>query len=164
LTLKSAGSGSFEKIHIVHIIIGGTICLFTTFLLVDIAQTFLIQILVNLGIVGVMVYADEFQIATMAFIFGLAFVVGGFLGGLYTGYQISENLRTVLLLPALISTFGFALILVLFAGYTVDISFTGLIVMQLLGNAAGSYLGGYTLNWAVKEEKTGEKLTLELGD
>jgi hypothetical protein len=141
---KLPGLGSLEKMQIVHLVIGGVICLFTTLLLFDLAQNVLLQILMNLGFVGVMVY-NESQIATAAFRFGIAYLVGGFIGGLYTGYQIYD-FKVILLISTIISTFGFALLLLLLANYPLNVNFIGLVMLQLLGNTFGLYLGGYAIN------------------
>jgi len=153
-----------EKSVLIHAVIGGVICFIVVFLISSMASPILLQILVFLGITGVMTYQDQFLLAAGLILFGTVYLVGGFCGGLYTGYQVQENLKVTLIIPGLI---GFIIYIVItyFFGQ-IDLSIIGMIYgffLPLLGNLVGAYLGGYAMNWPSEEEKEeAGKLTLEL--
>jgi len=137
-----------------HILVGGVFALFMMYMLLFISFTGIQMILFNIGSFGLLTF-NETTNAVYLLTLGIAYLPGGFLGGLYTGYRVKENLKIILLYPALIGSAGlFAL--EFFTGY-ITISSVNLqneILVPLLGAVAGSYLGGYTMNW--KEEETAE--------
>jgi len=161
---------SIERMNLVHIAIGGGICLGMTVLLISIiigsesTPGLLQQLLFKLGMSGVTFFIDYYQIAQELFIFGLVYLTSGFCGGIYAGYNAFTNLKGTLFIPAIISTVGFVLLAIFVANYSITPEFLGLILLQLAGNTLGSYLGGYAINWRYlhEEEKTPEKLTLEI--
>jgi hypothetical protein len=156
--------GSYERMDLVHILIGGGISFGITVLLIDIVQNLLQQILYNLGMAGVVFFIDYYQFARGLYVFGLVYLTSGFSGGLYTGYNVYINLKKTLFFPAVISTVGFILLATILANYPITPQFTGLMVLQFAGSLLGSYLGGYAINWTLLHEKqeSPNKLTLEI--
>ena len=133
--------------------IGGGVCLLVIVLLVDIAQSGFQQMLVTLGFLGIVLFTAEFEIARVAFVFGVVYLVAGFCGGLYTGYNIYENLRIVLLFPSLIGATGFiVLVVALGSGSLLISSVVGNVILPYVGAIIGAYLGGYAINWGNEEE------------
>ncbi len=155
---------SYERMDFVHILLGGTIAFGITVLLIDIAQNLLQQTLVEQGMAGTMFYVDNFQFARGFFILGLVYLPSGFVGGIYTGYNVTIKLKITLLIPTIISTLGFFLLATLLANYAITLQFLGLIVLQFVGTLIGLYLGGYAINWNLLHEKkeTPGKLTLNV--
>jgi len=153
-----------QKSDLIHAVLGGAICFFAVFLVSSMASGILLQILVFLGWTGVMTYQDQFLLAAGLILFGTVYLVGGFCGGLYTGYKVKENLKVILAVPGLIG-FTISTVIAYFFGH-IDFSFIGMIYgfyLPLLGNLVGAYLGGYAMNWPSEEEKEeAGKLTLEL--
>jgi hypothetical protein len=155
--------GSLERMDLVHIAIGGAICLGITELLSDLIWYELPQFLFNLGILGFVFFIEYYQIAGGLLFFGLACLTSGFCGGIYTGYNVYVDLKRILLIPAAISTVGRLLLAMIFSAYSLTPEFIGLMLLQLAGNTLGSYLGGYAINWRLlhEESRAPEKLTLE---
>ncbi len=140
--------------ELVHIVIGGAICLFIIYILLSVSvveNLFMIS-----GSLGILIFQETLN-ALEIITFGIVYLPSGFLGGIYTGYQISENLRIILLFPGMI---GFVILTLLkyFSGNInpSDINLMGDILIPLLGSVIGSFLGGYTINWESEEEKTEE--------
>jgi len=153
-----------DKWSFIHAAIGGAICFLVTILISDLIQVGLQQILINSGCFGVVSF-EEFAIARDIIMFGVVYLSSGFCGGLYTGYQTDENLRIVLLIPGVIG-FIAVIILTYFLGY-LNLSNMNFIIksviLPLIGNVIGAYLGGYTMNWPSEEDVPEvEKLTLDL--
>jgi len=147
---------------LLHVVIGGAICLLLTNLIYAFLQTSIESVLINYGNIGVLVF-DEAVNAVQIFAFGLAYLPSCFVGGLYTGYKIKKNLRIVLVLPGII---GFALS-TLFGFLSGGLNLTSTnfarnIVVPLMGSVIGSYLGGYTMNWPLKKEGVEEAEQTEL--
>ena len=156
--------GSYERMDLVHILIGGGISFGVTVLLIDIVQNLLQQILYNQGIAGVVFFIDLYQFARALFVFGLVYLTSGFSGGLYAGYNVYINLRKTLFFPAVISTVGFILLATILANYPITPQFVGLMLLEFAGTLIGSYLGGYAINWTLLHEKqeSPSKLTLDI--
>jgi len=154
-----------DKWSLVHTAIGGGICFIVMFVISDLAQGVMERILIYFGVIGVIVFQEQFALARSIVLFGAVYLPGGFFGGLYTGYKVEEGLRTILAAPGVI---GFAILTILtyFLGQFDPSSpdFTYRLLFALLGNIIGSYLGGYAMNWPAEEEATEEvgKLTLDL--
>jgi len=155
-----------EKMDFIHAALGGGICFFVMFLLSDLAQVALERLLIFFGVVGVVVFEQQFLLARLVIMFGVVYLTSGFCGGLYTGYNVKENLKIIFAIPGIIGFIGLT-ILTYFLGY-VDLStidFTSEIFLPLLGSMLGAYLGGYTMNWPSEGEETSEeieKLTVDL--
>lgn len=140
------------------IIFGGLICFFISFFLLSGSPPIWIYIIYKLlqtvGAYGLLAFYKEVEPALILFLVAIVYLPSGFLGGLYTGYKIKENLRIVLLYPSLI---GFAILLILQLYFGVlDLSSPNLardILVPLVGSIVGSYLGGYTVNWETEEEE-----------
>ena len=141
------------------IIFGGLISFFMAFFLLSGSPPIWIYIIYKLlqtvGAYGLLAFYKEVEPALILFLVAIVYLPSGFLGGLYTGYKIRENLRIVLLYPSLI---GFAILLILQLYFGVlDLSSPNLardILVPLVGSIVGSYLGGYTMNWKTEEEET----------
>lgn len=115
----------------------------------------------SFGIYGVLAF-EEAQNAYYIIRLGTVFLSSGFLGGLYAGYKIKENLRVIMAFPGLI---GLLLTLTLqFFLRTLSIQHIfGLVknvIIPLMVLVSGSYLGGYTLNWRVEEKLEEERISL----
>lgn len=156
-----------EKMDFFHSALGGGICFLFIFFLANIATAALERLLIFFGVVGVTVFEEPFTIAKSILLFGIVYLPGGFCGGLYTGYQVEENLKTILAIPGIIG----------FSALTFSMHFLGYlnlsnmysvieVFLSLLGNLIGAYLGGYTMNWPSGEEESSEeieKLRTDLG-
>jgi len=149
---------------LIHILIGGALCFFALYILSALVQRGIETLMVNFGVLGAMIF-DQTMNAIYIMMFGIVHLPSGFCGGLYTGYKTKENLKIALALPGII---GFVAMILLryFYGYfdLSNIDWTKDILMPLVGNTIGAYLGGYTLNWPTEEESAeeGEKITLYL--
>jgi len=128
------------------------------------AQRGFISSLLYFGLIGVMTFQEQFVLALGILSFGAVYLLGGFLGGLYAGYQIEENLRIALAIPGIIG----------FTVYTASMYFLGAtdfsnidllnrVFLPLVGNVAGAYLGGYAMNWPSEEEgESSEKFSVDI--
>jgi len=124
------------------------------------------RILIYFGVIGVVMFQEQFALARGMVMLGTVYLPGGFFGGLYTGYKVEEGLRTILAVPGAI---GFVVLTILtyllgqFDPSSIDFAYR--LLFPSLGNIVGSYLGGYAMNWPTEEEETEEvdKLTLDLG-
>jgi hypothetical protein len=156
--------GPIERMDLVHMLIGAAVCLGITELVSDLIWYEFPQFLFNLGMLGVVFFTGYYQVAEGLLYFGLAYLTGGFCGGIYTGYNVLANLKRILLILAAISTVGHVLLAIAFSNFSSTPEFIGLVLLQLAGNALGSYLGGYAINWGYmhEESRTEEKLTLEM--
>lgn len=138
--------------NLIHIILGGVICLLAMYTSTSILPRLVRVILYSLGCYGLMSF-QEITNAMLLLMFGAAYLPSGFIGGLYTGHRIKENLRIILLFPALI---GFAGMIALHSSIEgVNISNLDLqreIIIPLIGDIIGTYLGGYTMNWEEESE------------
>jgi hypothetical protein len=145
---------SLKRMDWVHIAVGGGICFAITILVINPAQSFFQQVLFTIGMAGVSLFVDYYQIARGLFLLGLVYLPGGFGGGLYTGYNVYVNLKRILFIPAVIGTVGFFLLVTVFGDQPITFEFVGLMLLQLIGNAVGSYLGGYAINWGYPHEES----------
>lgn len=151
---------------IIHVLAGGGISLVSIFFAEAILWLVMDFLLRTFGIYGILVYWET-QEAFFLFRLGSVYFLSGFVGGLYVGYKIKEGLETIMIFPAIICILGIAL-LQSFTGYIGMAISTGrfssyfirdlLIPLSVL--IAGSYLGGYTLNWHVEEEPEEERIYL----
>jgi len=151
------------KREIAHAGVGGVICLFAMFIASGLIDIGLERLLVYLGILGVTLF-EPYVIAKAAIVFATVYLVGGFLGGLYTGYATEKGLKITLLITGGIGYIGFLLLLLLFGGLNLShINYLERVVLPLLGNVIGAYLGGYTTGMPSEEPEEEEgKIRLEL--
>jgi len=166
--MKSADFPLPSKSSLIHAAIGGGICFFAVTILLDVAYGGLIRSLISLNVIGVMVFTEQFTLARNIFLFGVVYLSSGYCGGLYTGYQVEEeDLKIVLAVCGVVGFVAF-LVLYYFLGYLElsSLDVLGQVIFPLVGCVAGSYLGGYTLNWPSPEEGPveSEELRLELGE
>jgi len=167
MSIQPFKRGPIERMDLVHIAIGGAICFGITILGFDTLYNGFLNILYSLGMTGVTFFMDYYQIVLVRalFVFGLIYLTSGFCGGVYTGYNVYANLKMLLVVPAIISTVGYILVITLIANYPITFEFIILVVFQFIGNTLGSFLGGYAIDWKyLKEEpsvETSEKFTLE---
>ncbi|MEM5872051.1 MAG: hypothetical protein QW051_04215 [Candidatus Aenigmatarchaeota archaeon] len=166
MSIEPFKRGPIERMDIVHTAIGGAICFGITVLVLDIVYNGLPYLLYNLNMAGVTFFAENYMIARALFTFGLVYLTSGFCGGVYTGYNVYANLKILLVIPALISTIGYILLMILVANYPITSEFVIMVVLQFIGNTIGSFLGGYAINWKFLTEesntKPSEKFTLEM--
>jgi len=152
--VKKTSIDSSRYGDLIHIALGGAICLFAMYILALIVPITVQMILFSLGCLGLLSLKETVN-AMLLLLFGTAYLPSGFTGGLYIGYKIKKNLRIILIFPALIGFIGM-ITLRFFTGY-LDFSRLNLqqeILIPLLGNILGTYLGGYTINW--EKEEVGE--------
>ncbi len=114
--------------------------------------------LASLGILGIISFQEQFALASAIMQFGIVHLLGGFCGGLYTGYKVEKKLKFLLIIPG-IATFLISFLIFIastyFQGGAVNLSTTnllGTVILPITGNLTGSYLGGYAINWPTKEE------------
>ncbi len=136
----------------IHIVIGGAICFLAINVFLSTSQVAIRFLLFRFNCLGLLVFS-EVTTALSILMLATAYLPSGFCGGLYTGYKIKENLRIILIFPALIGFAGL-LILRIPSGYgdLSNLNIVGEIFMPLSASIAGSYVGGYTIS--PKEEKT----------
>lgn len=149
----------------INLLIGGVINFGAIIFLDMILSSTMNWIYRSLGIYGVLVY-EEARNAHYMIRLGTVFLSSGFIGGLYVGHKVKENLRLIMAFPGLI---GLSLMLVLqyFAGNRAllvqqlfqPFGLVKIVVIPLLVLLLGSYLGGYTLNWQVEEKPEEEKIS-----
>jgi len=151
-----------SKKEILHSAAGGGICFLGMVFLYSIVNIMLQRLLMALGILSVSIF-ESFAIARAAIIFALAYLTCGFMGGLYTGHY-TEKLKITLPITAGIGFIGFLLLLFFNGRLNSDINYLEMLVLPLLGNFIGAYLGGYTISWPSKseEELEEEGITLDL--
>lgn len=154
---------SLEYRSLLHIAIGGGISFGATYFLLSIVPVGVRLLLFSLGYVGLLAFTEAGS-AMSLFTFGTVFLPSGFFGGLYTGSKIKENLRIILVFPALIGFIGL-IALRYFTGY---INLSAIdpqndFLIPILGNVVGSYLGGYAVNWEFEETaRPSETIELDL--
>lgn len=147
---------------LIHILIGGLTYFVSVFFLEMLLHLAMDWIFRTTAIYGVLAY-EEAQNAYYIIRLGSVYLPSGFFGGLYTGYKVKERLKLIIIFP---STAGFLFFFVLqfFLGYIGSavltfLNLAKLIVIPLIVSIFGSYLGGYTINWEVKEVEE-EQLSL----
>jgi len=160
--MEGSEEQKLSKGDVINSLLGGVICFFAMMILPGIMDTLFRQILVFLGIIGVMAF-DSFKIAHAIIIFGIAYLICGFLGGLYTGYRVEARLNLFLFITA--STgFIFFLLLSYYLGHlTLPNVYIDVIIPALAGSFIGVYLGGYTIIWPYRHEEETSTLTVDLG-
>jgi len=129
----------------INIALGGTICLLANNIFLSTSQVAIRVLFLRFDCLGLLIFS-EVRTAISLFILGTVYLTSGFCCGLYIGFKIKETLRIVAAFPALIG-FGGSLILRVSPG-NADFSILNIveeILMPLLANIAGSYLGGYTV-------------------
>jgi phage shock protein PspC (stress-responsive transcriptional regulator) len=156
--------GPIERMDLVHVLIGAVICLGITELVSDFIWYEFPQFLFSQSMLGVVFFTEYYEVAEGLFYFGLAYLIGGFCGGIYAGYNVPANLKRLLFILAAISTVGHVALAIVFSNFSSTPEFFGLVLLQLAGNALGSYLGGYSINWGYTHEPSGTpgELTLEM--
>jgi len=166
MSIEPFKRGPIERMDLVHTAIGGAICFGITVLVLDIVYNGLPYLLYSMNMAGVTFFTENYVIARAFFIFGLVYLTSGFCGGVYTGYNVYANLKMLLVVPAMISTIGYILLMMFVANYPITSEFISMVVLQLVGNTIGSFLGGYAINWKFLTEESGtkpsEKFTLEI--
>lgn len=155
--------GVGEKINLrlmLHMFVGGFICFALLFLLkyLGLVWAFIEWILKSSNSLGVLIFEGA-QTGYYIISLGLTYLPSGFLGGLYFGRKIEERIEIYLALPSIIG-FILSLSLEYYLGLRPDY-LRGLII-PFLTLAAGSYLGGYTINWRIEEKPEEEKISLVL--
>jgi len=104
-------------------------------------------LLFNLNCMGLLSF-NEVKYGITLLTLATAYLPSGFFGGLYTGYRIKDSLRSILIFPALVGFTVFIVFLLLFGyGDFLNLLLQEDILIALLGIVAGSYFGGYTINW-----------------
>jgi len=154
---------SVIKKEILHSAIGGGICFISMVFLTSFIRYINIQLeqlLVTLGILGVTAF-EPYAIARAAIVFAPIYLLCGFLAGLYTGY-LTEELKITLPITGGIGFIGFIVLLFFYGGLNLN-NYLEFVVLPLLGNIVGAYLGGYTVIWPGEEEEEEEEgIRLEL--
>jgi len=151
------------KKDILHSAIGGGICLLGMIFLSSLMDVALQRILISLGVLGVVAF-ESFAIAKAAIVFALVYLISGFLGGLYTGYYTEGELKITLPITGGIGFSGFLLLLFFYGKLNSNINYLEMIILPILGNIIGAYLGGYTISWPgeIEEEEEVEEEGLSL--
>mgnify|MGYP001118821641 CR=1 FL=1 len=146
---------------LLHMALGGAICLFTMYILLSISPLGIEMILFNLGCFGLVAFSESVN-ALSLFLLGTTYLPSGFLGGLYTGYKIKENLTIILVIPALIGVLGL-IALRFFTGYInlSSFNFQNEVFIPFLGGVIGVFLGGYAMNWETEEAESSEAIELD---
>jgi len=150
---------------VLNSLLGGIICFSTMTILPGIMDMLFREILIFLGIIGVMAF-DSFRIAHAIIFFGIAYLICGFLGGLYTGYRVEARLNLFLFITASIGFILFVILLYYLGHLTLPNIYIDVIIPALTGSFIGVYLGGYTIIWPNRhtEEKSTPTINLDLGD
>ncbi len=152
------------RMDLLNSILGGIICFIAAFLLSDLVESLLPQLLVYLGVIGVIAF-DSFRIARAIMIFGAAHLPCGFLGGLYTGYKSEGRLNVLLLITAIVGFVPLIFLWFFLGRLSLPIPSMDLFIPALAGNFTGVYLGGYTVNWPPRgEEEELAPLTIDLDE
>jgi hypothetical protein len=143
-----------EKVmKFVHILLGGAIGFFLIYMIMNFSLIIFDRGLDYFNALGIQIF-NETRYALLLFMFGLSYLPGGFLGGIYTSYQLRDflekksELKYYLILPGVIAFLILIVVRFVF-GY---LDFTTLlipddIIVPLIGSLIGVYLGGFSLNW-----------------
>jgi len=150
-----------SKIDIMHSLLGGGICFVSTFFISAISGTILRELLINLGILGVIAF-DSFRIARTIIIFGAAYLTCGFLGGIYTGYNVEGRLGVLLFITASVGFVSFAILVWALAYLSSPDAYIEILLPAAAGNLIGAYLGGYTIIWPYRHGEEPSHLEIEL--
>jgi len=154
--------GLSEKINLripLHAFIGGFICFGIIFLSKDLGLVwmFVDWLLKSSNCIGALIF-EEARIGYYLITLGLTYLPSGFLGGLYAGYKIKDNLKVNLIFPGFIGFAFSASLEYFYMGLRADYMM-GLLI-PILVIFSGTYLGGYTINWRVEEKLEEEKISL----
>ncbi|MEM1606891.1 MAG: hypothetical protein QXW55_01375 [Candidatus Bathyarchaeia archaeon] len=149
----------------INLLIGGVISFGAMIFLDIILNSTANWIFRSLGIYGILVYEEALN-AYYLIRLGTVFLSSGFIGGLYVGHKIKENLRVIMSFPSFIGL-SFMFTLQFFAGnralilqqFSQLFGLVRVIIAPLLMLLLGSYLGGYTLNWQMEEKPKEEKIS-----
>ena len=171
--MEGSEEQKLSKGDVINSLIGGIICFFTMMVLPGIMDMLFRQILIFLGIIGVMAF-DSFKIAHSIIFFGTAYLICGFLGGLYTGYKVEARLNLFLFITAFTGFISLVIFLhyiprhiiisLYYLGYlTTPNIYIDIIIPALAGSFIGVYLGGYTIIWPYRHEEETSTLTVNLG-
>jgi hypothetical protein len=107
--------------------------------------------------IGALIF-KEAQIGYYLITLGLIYLPSGFLSGLYAGHKIKDNLKVHLIFPGIIGFIFSALLEYFYVGPKADYLMELLIPILVI--SAGTYLGGYTINWHAEEKLEEEKISL----
>ena len=146
---------------VLNSLLGGIICFSTMTILPGIMDMLFREILVFLGIIGVMAF-DSYRIAHAIIFFGITYLVCGFLGGLYTGYKVETRLNLFLFITASIGFIFFVILLYHMGDLTLPNVYIDVIIPALMGSFIGVYLGGYTIIWPYRHEEETSTPTINL--
>ena len=140
--------------NLLHIALGGAICFLAIVVLRSLMYVAVLMLLFNFNCLGLLSFENG-RNAIILFMLGTVYLPSGFSGGLYVAYKIKKNPKINLLIPAIIGTIIFA-VLQFFTVYKSlsSFNFQNEVIIPLIGNVIGAYLGGYTLNWKTEEEDT----------
>jgi len=151
----SDGDNKITMRDLINSAMGGAIFCVGAFLLSGLAEILIRQLLVNLGILGIVAF-DSFRIAKTIIVFGIAYLLSGFLGGLFMGYRCGEISN---LFPLITASIGFAAFIPpsYFVGWlSLPTAYTDVLIPALVGDFVGTYLGAYTINWPSGEGESSE--------
>lgn len=154
-------SNTLTKKDILHSALGGGICFLGTLFLSSLVNLLIQRMLMALGILTVSVF-ENFVIAKSAMAFALIYLISGFLGGLYTGYSVENNMKITLSITGGIGFIGFMVMLIFYGELNLNMNYFEMIILPLLGDLIGAYLGGYTIRWPSESEEEVEEISLNL--
>ena len=159
--MEGSEEQKLSKGDVINSLIGGIICFFTMMVLPGIMDMLFRQILIFLGIIGVMAF-DSFKIAHSIIFFGTAYLICGFLGGLYTGYKVEARLNLFLFITAFTGFISLVILLYYLGHLTIPNIYIDVIIPALTGSFIGVYLGGYTIIWPYRHEEETSTLNINL--
>ena len=159
--MEGSEEQKLSKGDVINSLIGGIICFFTMMVLPGIMDMLFRQILIFLGIIGVMAF-DSFKIAHSIIFFGTAYLICGFLGGLYTGYKVEARLNLFLFITAFTGFISLVTLLYYLGHLTIPNIYIDVIIPALAGSFIGVYLGGYTIIWPYRHEEETSTLNINL--
>ncbi|RLI42831.1 hypothetical protein DRO64_05980 [Candidatus Bathyarchaeota archaeon] len=159
--MEGSEEQKLSKGDVINSLIGGIICFFTMMVLPGIMDMLFRQILIFLGIIGVMAF-DSFKIAHSIIFFGTAYLICGFLGGLYTGYKVEARLNLFLFITAFTGFISLVILLYYLGHLTIPNIYIDVIIPALAGSFIGVYLGGYTIIWPYRHEEETSTLNINL--
>ncbi|RLI12814.1 hypothetical protein DRO35_02080 [Candidatus Bathyarchaeota archaeon] len=139
------------KKDIINSLIGGALCFLSAIFLSSFVDILLGQILQYFGISGVIIFRS-FYIAKAIIFFALVHLICGFIGGVYTGYTVKSRIKIAYFITGQLGFIGFLVFTTFLSKVDFMSYYFEVIVLPLLGNLLGAYLGGYTIHWKSKEE------------
>lgn len=156
----------WSRNEIMHTAIGGGICFLLMFVLtsiINIIEFGFYQILKYFGILGIVIF-ESYSIIRLAMILVPVYFISGFAGGLYTGYFAErEDINIKLTITGSIGFIGFLLLVLIFGNLNLLTSkYLEMLVLPVLGNIVGAYLGGYTIKKPSEGGEEVEKLSFKV--